>query len=370
MVAWDNFLKTYQEGGIGLTPFGVQGKALRLRQLLRIFLEDTEDWKGAFEAIVQQAMATRVGGSERRNWKIEELLLSTYPQRLRGAQTASGFLSIWHEARNKLKLDEETKKKKINTIGKWLDWTCFHEDSRPLPRPAQLTEDHGREMLVESKSISQLKWKWQVGRKEVQSWNLTTRTCKRLLTGRSWNCERLNSKWGTQDSSRRWAKRFTAVWKSSLPPRRKAWIWKILQNGLPTLVRALKWNEQGSRRCARCNEGEENTTHLFFTCREAREKWSDLRFLAEGLPCAIQRSDNLLTTIDSCFRRKNPSSYFLLTVTMSIIWRERNRKTYEGTNMVIPTREILNQTQLELKAMAKGIDPESRKGRRLAAVFS
>ncbi|KAL3698824.1 hypothetical protein R1sor_012900 [Riccia sorocarpa] len=108
LVTCDTFNRPAQEGGLGLTAFGLQGKALRLRKLLKVFTEDCEDWKGALRSLLQSAMSKRPGGKEPQTWSTEEILLTTYPKKILEAQIATRFLSIWHEARVGLQLNKET----------------------------------------------------------------------------------------------------------------------------------------------------------------------------------------------------------------------------------------------------------------------
>ncbi|KAL3680354.1 hypothetical protein R1sor_023310 [Riccia sorocarpa] len=399
LIAWEDLTATKQEGGLAVTSFELQSKALRLKQLLKVFSHPEEDWVQALQAILRLAASTRRGGTDRRNWTIEELLLSECPKTIPGAQNATGFLQVWNEARQKLKLQTDKvvasgetpsnlyldiiksqsllqanrvaairqiiNRNKIKTTGEWQDWAWSYRTNRTLPNATRLAVEHGKELDVESTWVTQLNWRWRIGRKEINSWTLTTRTCKHLLTGEIRGCAKLNRKWGVQESQRKWSKRFRKLWKSMLPPRDKAWVWKILQAGLPTLARAKKWRPDGDPTCVRCGGETETATHLFWTCDKARNTWRDFSFLAEGLSCLLPNPRNLLAVVDAAFAQNRPARYLPFVAILKSIWRERNTRTYQGRNLNIPIRVSLELAMDMALAQIKGLSTESIKHQRL-----
>ncbi|KAL3694386.1 hypothetical protein R1sor_008037 [Riccia sorocarpa] len=384
---------------------------MRLKHLLRVFELDTEDgatkaedWVVALQSILQQVVAKKQGGRDRGQWKIQEILLTDCPQRIRGAPITSGLLTAWHEARRHLTLEtgplitsgetsinayldiaerqniltrEATRairnvlnRKRIRTVGAWMDWAWWGKSPRPLSQHDQLTLDHGLTLDVQSTFLTKLEWKWRVGNRHTSSWTLSTKTCKKLLTRRISGHSPMNRKWGRADSPRRWAKRLTKVWKSFLPPREKAWMWKLIQHGLPTLERIRKWRQDEPGTCRRCNREAESPSHLFWSCEHARLVWNDTRFLTEEttgfFPCQV----GLIEEIDEAFRGNCPEKYFLLMAILRTIWLDRNTKVYTGNTTKLPLMYTLLTIRNMAEAQRFGAPEHSRKRRKMEELLT
>ncbi|KAL3678837.1 hypothetical protein R1sor_021793 [Riccia sorocarpa] len=316
-----------------------------------------------------------------------------------GAQTASGLLATWNAVKKLLKLDrnnvsitgeasvdlylelaeisgslsqedatcmrKQLHKEKIKTTGQWKDWAWKENAQRPLMEQRQLVVEHGLVLNVESRTAAQLEWRWQLGHKQLTGWSLTTRTCKQLLAGKPGDCAALNRKWGTSDSARRWAKRFTKIWKSLLPPRDKSWLWKLVQHGFPTLMRAIKWHPEESEMCSRCNDDRETHNDLFWECRRKREVWQDYQYLTEEGPVSESPPGNMLEAIDRALSDGSAARLFPVVAIFPRIWQDRNSITYAGKEVRTPVTIPLKKTLTSATALRKGLADRSRKGRKL-----
>ncbi|KAL3697349.1 hypothetical protein R1sor_011425 [Riccia sorocarpa] len=316
LIAWGTVTRAKQDGGLAVTSFEVQGKAIRLHHFLRVFTSEEEDRIHAFQATLQTTMAKRAGSS--------------------------------------------LKHAKVGTVGRWSDWAYTHNSIRPLQRNEAAAEELGKEIAVQSGNVEDLPWYWQIGAKRISSWKLQTRTCKGLFVNNTSNTEKINGRWRTSDNSRRWAKRFSKVWKSLLPAKHKILIWKLLHHGIPTLEKARTWGH-GDGRCLRCGNADENVEHLFWTCEKSQEKWREFSYLAEGLKCRPPRGLNLLSSIDYTFYKNEPARYFVWMAIVNAIWQERNHRSYTGRVTRIPLSISIEHAIDMAKAQLKGVSQESRK---------
>ncbi|KAL3675972.1 hypothetical protein R1sor_025920 [Riccia sorocarpa] len=170
-----------------------------MKQFLKVFTKDDEDWKAAFEALLQRATAKRQGCQDRAEWGVEDILLSECPKLIPGAQTTTGLLTVWNEAKKHLHLSTERismtgeapatlylelagknkslppdrlklmkrilRKERVSNMGQWKDWAWEKYKHRPLTEQLHLLVEHGVELEVESRDTSQLGWNWKVGKK-------------------------------------------------------------------------------------------------------------------------------------------------------------------------------------------------------------
>ncbi|KAL3701937.1 hypothetical protein R1sor_019959 [Riccia sorocarpa] len=397
LIAWKEIMKDKGDGGLAATSFLLQGKAMRLKHFLKVFTEEEEDWIRALKALLQHAAAKRQGGKVRRHWSPITILLTKCPKRIPRAQTTTGFLTAWNEARGKVAIEtgdlilegwthysvyvdileeqgtltrteainirKALAAAKIESVGQWADWARDRNRSRPLREMDTITVETGMNIEVQSGPIEELPWRWKLGTKEVATWTLTTRQCKSLLMVHDRTRDRLNRKWGIEDNSRQWAKRFKGLWTSYLPEKEKTWAWKVLHHGLPTLERTYKWGH-GDGRCVRCGNDTETIEHMLWQCVKARNKWRNVEYLANGLFGNALQTSSWIEGLDIA-RRKSIASYILFVICSRTIWLKRNQKCYAGKNADIPLSRSFEQAMDMLKTRSNGLREETRKQRPL-----
>ncbi|KAL3684693.1 hypothetical protein R1sor_002715 [Riccia sorocarpa] len=91
LIVWDMVAKDKRDGGLATTSFDVQGKAMRLKQVLKIFSGAKEDWILVLQALVQHAAKKRPGGRSCEDWSAQEILLACCPKHIPKTQTTTGF---------------------------------------------------------------------------------------------------------------------------------------------------------------------------------------------------------------------------------------------------------------------------------------
>ncbi|KAL3695843.1 hypothetical protein R1sor_009919 [Riccia sorocarpa] len=214
------------------------------------------------------------------------------------------------------------RKSKINTIGAWSDWVEKGTVNRPLTQIEDMAMNIGSNIFVENIEISQLLWEWQIGTRQIGWGKATTKDCRRILRGGITEPSVLNKKWRSAYSARWWSKLLSKLWKSELPPKDKKWVWKVLQHGIPSLERIEKCRH-GDGICKRCRHEIETAEYIFWGCHLAKSKWSNMRYVTEGLECQNQMTGSFLAALHRAFRGRNPAKPFLFIATLRGIWEER-----------------------------------------------
>ena len=122
------------------------------------------------------------------------------------------------------------------------------------------------------------------------------------------------------------------IWKIKTPQKICNFIWKLLQEGLPTrqLLRTRGIIDIGH--CPFCNCAEESTTHLFLICPFARACW-------HGSPLAVHTSDLLGISMQQWLKglimsHSLDDEVFMeymqkIFITLWTIWYHRNRVVHE-----------------------------------------
>lgn len=127
---------------------------------------------------------------------------------------------------------------------------------------------------------------------------------------------------------------FTTLWKQNIPLKVRFFLWRLFLNRLPTLDNLKKKNVRVSSNswlCPLCNQVEETTTHVFFSCRVAESVWKTIY------------SRGSLATVLPFFPRENFWQKPCTAGSMwnSIwcfvkchIWNFRNENIFVGSNLI------------------------------------
>ena len=66
---------------------------------------------------------------------------------------------------------------------------------------------------------------------------------------------------------------WTKIWKIQVPHKIRHFTWRACRDVLPTKVNLVKRKVLQDDHCEKCNLAAENSNHLFWTCKRARELW-------------------------------------------------------------------------------------------------
>ncbi|KAL3699557.1 hypothetical protein R1sor_017579 [Riccia sorocarpa] len=153
-----------------------------------------------------------------------------------------------------------------------------------------------------------------------------------------------------QDSEQQWTQRWSKLWKARVSYRRKVWLGRILQRGIFTGDRWAGGNTE-ERNCRACGTEIEDLEHVFWNCRRQTRRIIELE-ISGLLP---QYTTSLMDWVDQALSSANTdaSRLFGLGVYLATVWRERNKRKFQGTLDYFPTRGLLQQVLLEVEAFPR-----------------
>ncbi|KAL3678974.1 hypothetical protein R1sor_021930 [Riccia sorocarpa] len=381
LIAWAEVQRGKHAGGLGLADFRTTSKALRLKQIAKMFTHPDEDWIGAAEQLIRSTNSRGRDARERRDWLLQEVLLLNHPIKIPKAPTLTGLLEAWKLARGKLILDDQyvvskcwqtSKILKLAISQKWITQEEYQSSTNVLRREGIQTAEEwkrwsevntgeaenrtkalGRSLCRpgdEEIKIQDMDWKWRPKTKEYTGWNQPTGIWKALLSMQANSSARLNSKWSRQESDRKWGKRLKKLWHSPLPNKERMWIWKTLQHCLPTLDRISKWGH-GNGKCKRCNRTKEDMDHLLTDCMESQKQWAEWQRSTEDTNLAWKQPGDFISKLDEAWSHRSWAKEALLHKVCWNLWLHRNASTYGDTKSPTPIRVAAVQAIFMLEAL-------------------
>lgn len=129
--------------------------------------------------------------------------------------------------------------------------------------------------------------------------------------------------------------RWAFIWTLRVPPKIKLFIWKLINNVLPTglFLASRIPNFRHATYCRHCNEQEEDITHIFHDCIHAKHCWSfvDKWWMKLDI-CTI--SNDWLYQI---FRVADSTSYkdhwqSTISATLWTLWLHRNESIFKNSS--------------------------------------
>ena len=125
------------------------------------------------------------------------------------------------------------------------------------------------------------------------------------------------------------------IWGVKVPLKINTFVWKLIQDRLPTLLNLSSRGIPTQTSCPLCNSNAESSTHLFLLCPFTRACWhgSTLAILSSDFNCL--NVQQWLSSLLIKFKSKETSSMAYLQAiftTLCHIWLHRNRVLYDGLN--------------------------------------
>ncbi|KAF6167068.1 hypothetical protein GIB67_041323 [Kingdonia uniflora] len=122
------------------------------------------------------------------------------------------------------------------------------------------------------------------------------------------------------------------IWKMTCPFRIQLFLWKAIQDGIPTKFRLWYGEDDWDTNYPRCGIETETTSHALFFCREVHDYWYNL-----DLSLDFQNwdySESVSKTIQQCYRKQGgtdnlPAYCSILSAIMYVIWTFRNELIFE-----------------------------------------
>ncbi|KAL3698746.1 hypothetical protein R1sor_012822 [Riccia sorocarpa] len=400
LIAWREIQGRKERGGVGLTDFRSTSRAMRMRQVAKLFKNPEEDWTSAADLLIRSVNARGRAAREREAWSLQEILLLQNPTRIPGAPTTTGLLDVWKLMREKLQIYRDNafmpntevnkilplmekqgwidsdshnlctqtlRREKLHTLIEWKDWCTTSEEAANSN-----TGVIGKSLTMsirERRQIPELNWYWQPNSKTFEGWDQPTKVWRALLGRKGVDTIRLNRKWCRQENERQWGKRFKRIWRSPLLHKEKIWLWRLLQHGLSTMERTRRFGH-GDGRCCRCRIGTESLEHLLIDCPASQELWNTWQRHTAGGRLEWSTTNEFITMLDEALRQRTWAMTFCLTRICWLLWIDRNQATFTDTITATPILVAVKQARAIMESLASGIRDEVKSKRKFTEAIS
>ncbi|GLT68412.1 hypothetical protein SLA2020_406460, partial [Shorea laevis] len=282
-VRWEKVCTSRKDGGLGVKDLDRFNMALLGKWRWRLVMEKEALWNRVVEA--------KYGIHGRRDWEGREVKINS----------SHWWKALW-------KLDKERGSYEgwmynglVKTVGEGNDTLFWHEKwcgevpfREKFNRLFRLAED--KEAFVKNMGEwrnGEWTWKWSWSRELLGRENTLLQDLNRLLHGSkleqgqqdSWRWKHeskgtysTKSAYILLSSSNREteSRMFSMLWNNKVPLKVSAFVWKAMQNRIPTGDNLLKRGIVGSNTdftCIFCGKQTESVSHLFFTCETTWAIW-------------------------------------------------------------------------------------------------
>lgn len=152
------------------------------------------------------------------------------------------------------------------------------------------------------------------------------------------------------------------LWAFPIPPKVKKFMWRAIQDNLPTLCNLQERHVDVASLCPVCKQAEENLEHLLYSCPFTQRCWEELR-----LALNIEEGMLFRHWIHKVFQKLINKEVGILCVTAWSIWSHRNavvwRNSYQAPPMVVEgARNMLFQWQQAQDKRTSATIAQSREG--------
>ncbi|KAL3698494.1 hypothetical protein R1sor_012570 [Riccia sorocarpa] len=400
LIAWARLVRPKDQGGLGLMTFESRYRALQMRHVCDLLEEREVEWVPIARRVIQ--IKLRIGPSkcERSQWHWGDSLLLLNGWRVPEVPTLDRLLKVWFYFRKSLSLSDAAVEfprdlpvASLQVVWKFLninveiDFVAFKKETRrcKVVTLRELWENlggdgdavHNREgrlicqveeeisswvrsiQVVDKCLLKVAGWQWEDKAMVVRTWRRPAKEWSLLQWGKTPVYRELSRWWGVQADSARWTWRWVKLWKCSVIPRKKIWLWRVLQQGLLTYDRLKKWGlEDGV--CTLCGMEDESIEHMLWTCRRLRTR---VEWVMTSLLNGQRRSLTLLQALDMALgQSRHPAAVMLISEHCWQSWKERNLWVFQGERKVLLSRQLLRVVQEEARiVLSWGLRIKTRK---------
>ncbi|KAL3686194.1 hypothetical protein R1sor_004216 [Riccia sorocarpa] len=198
---------------------------------------------------------------------------------------------------------------------------------------------------VSTKDLWQVEgWKWKTGRIITNEWRLPNQEWSKLWWSVDPQYTEISVHWRVSADVGTWTQRWSRLWKGKSLPRHKIWLWRVVQQGIPTMERATKWGYSDGN-CAWCNLEIESVEHVIWECPRLQSR---VQWLSEVLVGSEISTPTFLQVLDHCLQVHHiqPSAIMLLSEHCRWSWLERNKYYFEGVKRPTLEWQLLGFTKV------------------------
>ncbi|KAL3694439.1 hypothetical protein R1sor_008090 [Riccia sorocarpa] len=375
-------------------------KVLQMRYITAILDGSQVGWSWMFRRWCRYFLIAGPNKLQRHLWDCNDAMLLLKGMKVAGAGTFNRLMKIWFDVKKEVLLDKNARRfpEKLPIASlKWI-WGCLGNESmegwnkilvearrKKIVRLQDLRDDTGRVLMeahgsgeeglqeneerirqwlmqieVIPRGLAKMtEWEWRGKGPVGEKWSKQNGFWTQIL----WKKEqvsfnKLTWKWSVEEDDMKWFRRWENLWGGSSLMRHKVWLWKIIQNGLPTGERAAKWGVTDGV-CPFCSQ-QESIIHLFWECRRIQNR---VQWMKQMITGGEEEEVTMMDAIDMALvtHRCQPGVAILLGEAWRITWGERNKKVFEDRTSRMPTRAIANAVEEQILAAIQNL--EGRRGR-------
>ena len=120
------------------------------------------------------------------------------------------------------------------------------------------------------------------------------------------------------------AKKHRDIYAVTNVPKYRSFQYRLLQRGIVTNIQLKKWGMRDTDLCSFCGEEKETLLHLFCTCSQVRQLWSNVyEYIQERFGVNIQDCEPKDIILNGLIPRSKDVINFLCLVTKQYIYRQR-----------------------------------------------
>ncbi|KAL3687712.1 hypothetical protein R1sor_014021 [Riccia sorocarpa] len=202
-------------------------------------------------------------------------------------------------------------------------------------------------------------WYWVNGKEVKTSWSLPNREWTRMLGCQEQVDVKFCRHWVEEYCPMKWSLRWRLLWTGKAPMGHRVWLWRILQQGLPTLERAKLWGVAPGV-CQWCgptpltysrSKGQKvkSIDHLLWNCSRVRQR---VLWLYETFQVQEYTSPTFFQTLDHCLELHNtqPGALILLSEHCKVSWKECNMSLFEDRKEIVSPWLVLSAAKNSMQA--------------------
>ncbi|XP_026459082.1 uncharacterized protein LOC113359706 [Papaver somniferum] len=122
------------------------------------------------------------------------------------------------------------------------------------------------------------------------------------------------------------------LWKTPLLPKTQLFLWKCVENILPTGSKLSSYSSNHDNRCKSCNSGVNDTPkHMILHCNFARNVWSNLPAVSHVIAQDLDSDISIKDWISKWLSTKNLLDKSIIVFTAAwCIWKDRCSKVFDN----------------------------------------
>jgi len=146
------------------------------------------------------------------------------------------------------------------------------------------------------------------------------------------------------------------IWKAQAEGKHKFFAWLLVQSKILTADKLIKRSWPCDPVCKLCDQEQETAIHLCLECVFARDVWSLMRIWSAGLvqvpEPGLEIDDWWKSSLNNLSKADRRIAAGLLMYTAWNIWKERNRRVFQGVSTSAPQVFALIKEELGLRQAA------------------